>query len=55
MTRRLFNLGETDEAIIDQQKELLNTTLDYYETILTKQDYLAGKVRVPTHLVMLYP
>jgi hypothetical protein len=40
----MFNLGNTDQAIVDQQKALLNTTLDYYEKKLEAQQYLAGKV-----------
>lgn len=40
----MFNLGDTDQAVVDQQKALLNTTLDYYEKRLAAQDYLAGKV-----------
>ena len=54
MTRRLFNLGDTDHTTVDQEKRTLNTTLDYYENILTKQDYLAGKVRGPRYLVLLF-
>ncbi|KAF4339353.1 glutathione S-transferase [Fusarium beomiforme] len=41
--KKLFNLGDTDQAIVDQQKAVLNTTLDYYEKKLQTQDYLAGK------------
>ncbi|KAF5672005.1 putative glutathione S-transferase [Fusarium heterosporum] len=40
---KLFNLGETNQATVDQQRNLLSTTLDYYEKTLAKQDYLAGK------------
>ncbi|CAI6014000.1 unnamed protein product [Clonostachys chloroleuca] len=39
---RLFKLGETNQAIVDQQLTLLNTTLDYYSHILERQHYLAG-------------
>ncbi|KAH7234621.1 glutathione S-transferase [Fusarium redolens] len=41
--KKMFNLGNTDQAIVDQQKALLNTTLDYYEKKLEAQQYLAGK------------
>jgi glutathione S-transferase len=37
-------LGESDEAKVTALKEQLNTKLDVYEKILTKQPYLAGKV-----------
>ncbi|WZH49483.1 glutathione S-transferase [Fusarium acuminatum] len=41
--KRLFNLGETSQATVDQQKALLNTTLDYYDRVLDTHDYLAGE------------
>jgi glutathione S-transferase len=41
----LFKLGDTDQAIVDQQKAVLNTTLNYYEKTLEAQEYLTGKVR----------
>ncbi|KAF5248724.1 hypothetical protein FANTH_5794 [Fusarium anthophilum] len=40
--KKLFNLGDTNQAIVDQQKNLLSTTLDYYEKQLQNQEYLAG-------------
>ncbi|CAH0028743.1 unnamed protein product [Clonostachys rhizophaga] len=39
---RLFKLGETNQAIVDQQLALLKTTLDYYNHVLDRQHYLAG-------------
>ncbi|KAM0241491.1 hypothetical protein ACHAP5_007530 [Fusarium lateritium] len=39
----LFNLGETSQATVDQQKAQLKTTLDHYDRVLDKQDYLAGE------------
>ncbi|KAF5963653.1 putative glutathione S-transferase [Fusarium bulbicola] len=44
--KKLFTLGDTNQAIVDQQKNLLSTTLDYYEKQLQNQEYLVGKVRV---------
>ncbi|KAI7772281.1 hypothetical protein ACKAV7_014301 [Fusarium commune] len=41
--KKLFNLGDTNQAIVDQQKAVLNTTLDYYEERLQYQEYLAGE------------
>ncbi|KAF5560164.1 glutathione S-transferase [Fusarium napiforme] len=41
--KKLFNLGDTNQAIVDQQKNLLSTTLDYYEKQLKNQEYLIGK------------
>ncbi|PNP84102.1 hypothetical protein FNYG_02790 [Fusarium nygamai] len=40
--KKLRNLGDTDQAIVDQQKKLLSTTLDYYEEKLQRQEYLLG-------------
>ncbi|KAK7222955.1 hypothetical protein V2G26_010958 [Clonostachys chloroleuca] len=40
--KKLFKLGETNQAIVDQQLALLNTTLDYYSHVLERQHYLAG-------------
>ncbi|RBQ80956.1 hypothetical protein FVER14953_10652 [Fusarium verticillioides] len=41
--KKMFNLGDTDQAIVDQQKKLLSTTLDLYEKQLRNQQYLTGK------------
>ncbi|KAF5563953.1 glutathione S-transferase [Fusarium phyllophilum] len=41
--KKMFNLGDTNQAIVDQQKSLLSTTLDHYEKQLQNQEYLAGK------------
>uniref|UniRef100_A0A8H7TNM8 glutathione transferase n=1 Tax=Bionectria ochroleuca TaxID=29856 RepID=A0A8H7TNM8_BIOOC len=40
--KKLFKLGETNQATVDQQLALLKTTLDYYSHILDRQHYLAG-------------
>ncbi|KAF5723976.1 glutathione S-transferase [Fusarium mundagurra] len=41
--KKMFNLGDTNQAIVDQQKNLLSTTLEHYEKQLQSQEYLAGK------------
>jgi glutathione S-transferase len=38
--------GEPDEAKIASLKQQLNTNLDVYEKILSKQAYLAGDVSI---------
>jgi glutathione S-transferase len=37
-------LGEADEARVASLKEQLNSKLDVYDKILSKQPYLAGQV-----------
>ncbi|KAH6997367.1 glutathione S-transferase [Ilyonectria destructans] len=41
--KKALGIGETDEAIVDQQKAQLIKVLDYYENNLSHQDYLSGK------------
>ncbi|KAF5693629.1 putative glutathione S-transferase [Fusarium denticulatum] len=41
--KKMFNLGDTNQAIVDQQRNLLSTTLGYYEKKLENQNYLTGK------------
>ncbi|KAJ4246079.1 hypothetical protein NW762_013824 [Fusarium torreyae] len=41
--KKLLKLGDTDQATVDKQRALLATTLDYYNRVLEKQEYLAGK------------
>ncbi|KAH6961800.1 glutathione S-transferase [Ilyonectria sp. MPI-CAGE-AT-0026] len=41
--KKALGIGETDEAIVNQQKAQLSKVLDYYENSLSQQDYLAGK------------
>jgi len=38
--------GEADEAKVASLKQQLNTNLDVYEKILSKQPYLAGDVSI---------
>jgi len=38
--------GEPDEVKVASLKQQLNTNLDVYEKILTKQPYLAGEVSI---------
>jgi glutathione S-transferase len=38
--------GEPDEAKVASFKQQLNTNLDVYEKILSKQSYLAGDVNI---------
>ncbi|KAH6950321.1 glutathione S-transferase [Ilyonectria sp. MPI-CAGE-AT-0026] len=40
--KKVLGLGEADEEVVDQQKAQLMNVLDYYENILSEQDYLAG-------------
>ncbi|KAH7110150.1 glutathione S-transferase [Dactylonectria macrodidyma] len=41
--KKALGIGETDGAIVNQQKAQLSKVLDYYENSLSQQDYLAGK------------
>lgn len=36
---------KVDQALVDKKLEILNTNLDAYEVILSKQRYVAGDVR----------
>ncbi|KAH7137492.1 glutathione S-transferase [Dactylonectria estremocensis] len=40
--KNVLGLGKADEAIVDQQKAQLKSVLNYYENVLSDQDYLAG-------------
>ena len=40
----MMNLGDADENKVNDLKKQLNEKLDVYETILSKQPYLAGQV-----------
>ncbi|KAH7133838.1 glutathione S-transferase [Dactylonectria macrodidyma] len=40
--KKVLGLGEAEEAIVDQQKAQLKNVLNYYENVLSEQDYLAG-------------
>lgn len=45
--KRMMGHGEPDPAVVESLKADFSETLDYYETILQKQDYLTGSVRIP--------